>query len=183
VDRAGRNKLCRSPELALLTGYARMLVRETGELTPELSSRCASHLLDLTVVALGGRRDAVEIANGRGARHARFAAIKADIAANAANPDFSLEWLARRHGLRPRRIRDLFYAEGTGFSDYVLNTRLDLARAELADPSGAGRNIAEIALSCGFSDLSWFNRTFRRRFAMTPSEAREAAAASKRLCR
>jgi hypothetical protein len=28
---------------------------------------------------------------------------------------------------------------------------------------------------CGFNDLSYFNRIFRRRYGMTPSDAREEA--------
>jgi AraC-like DNA-binding protein len=36
----------------------------------------------------------------------------------------------------------------------------------------AGHSIRTIAFDSGFSDLSSFNRAFRRRFGMTPSEAR-----------
>jgi AraC-like DNA-binding protein len=35
--------------------------------------------------------------------------------------------------------------------------------------------IATIALDAGFGDLSYFNRTFRRRFGVAPSELRAAA--------
>jgi len=176
-DSTARLKLRRSPELALLTGYARLLTREVGDdLPPALAARCAAHLTDLAVAVLGGHPEATRRAEERGLRAARLAAIKADIAANVAHPGFSLDWLAQRHRLRPRQIQNLFYAEGSGFADHVLNARLDLALAALRDPKDTGRNIAEIALSCGFSDLSWFNRTFRRRFAMTPREARAEAA-------
>jgi AraC-like DNA-binding protein len=34
------------------------------------------------------------------------------------------------------------------------------------------RRISEIAFDCGFNDLSYFNRCFRRRFGLTPSAAR-----------
>jgi AraC-like DNA-binding protein len=36
----------------------------------------------------------------------------------------------------------------------------------------AERRISDIAFDCGFNDLSYFNRCFRRRFGLTPSAAR-----------
>jgi AraC-like DNA-binding protein len=44
----------------------------------------------------------------------------------------------------------------------------------LADPARLGLKVSEIAYSVGFADLSYFNRTFRLRFGMTPSDARGA---------
>jgi len=37
---------------------------------------------------------------------------------------------------------------------------------------GGDRRISDIAFDCGFNDLSYFNRSFRRRFGLTPSAAR-----------
>ena len=36
------------------------------------------------------------------------------------------------------------------------------------------RRISDIAFDCGFNDLSYFNRAFRKRFGATPSELRDA---------
>jgi AraC-like DNA-binding protein len=38
--------------------------------------------------------------------------------------------------------------------------------------SGAQRRISDVAFDCGFNDLSYFNRCFRRRFGLTPTAAR-----------
>ena len=43
--------------------------------------------------------------------------------------------------------------------------------AELLARDGE-RRISDIAFDCGFNDLSYFNRSFRRRFGLTPSAAR-----------
>lgn len=99
-------------------------------------------------------------------------AVKTDIARHLDNSDLSLDWLAQRHGVPPRRIRDLFYAENTNFTDYVMEARLERAREMLADPEHAQVNIATIALDCGFGDISWFHHVFRRRFGMTPAAMR-----------
>jgi AraC-like DNA-binding protein len=53
-------------------------------------------------------------------------------------------------------------------------------RDRLRDLHGAGARIADIAYEAGFSDLSHFNRSFRRHFGLTPSELRAQAHASAR---
>jgi AraC-like DNA-binding protein len=47
--------------------------------------------------------------------------------------------------------------------------RLRKAADLLTCPEG---RISDIAFDCGFNDLSYFNRCFRRRFGLTPSAAR-----------
>jgi AraC-like DNA-binding protein len=45
----------------------------------------------------------------------------------------------------------------------------------LRDSGLAARTISDIAFEAGFSDLSHFNRSFRRRFGESPSDVRVAA--------
>ena len=87
----------------------------------------------------------------------------------------SLAQIARLHHVTPRQVQRLFAREGTCFSDYVRDARLERARAALADPTQCHRRVLAIALDCGFDDFSAFSRAFRRRFGMTPSEVRGAA--------
>ena len=54
--------------------------------------------------------------------------------------------------------------------------RLDRAHAMLTEAGQGDKRISEIAYACGFGDLSHFNKCFRQRFAMSPSEARVSAA-------
>jgi AraC-like DNA-binding protein len=56
---------------------------------------------------------------------------------------------------------------------YVLEQRLALACRGLRDPRLASHTVSSIAHDAGFGDLSYFNRTFRRRYGVTPSGARE----------
>jgi AraC-like DNA-binding protein len=60
------------------------------------------------------------------------------------------------------------------FSEFVLAERLARAHRLLVDSAHLGLKVSEIAYSVGFSDLSYFNRTFRLRFGMTPSDVRAA---------
>jgi AraC-like DNA-binding protein len=69
----------------------------------------------------------------------------------------------------------LFETGPESFSEFVLARRLVRAQRALADPRFVGRPISAVAFDAGFGDLSHFNRTFRRRFGMTPSEVRAQA--------
>ncbi len=53
------------------------------------------------------------------------------------------------------------------FKEYLLDIRIDYACKLLKDET---LNISEIAYSCGFENLSNFNRQFRRLKSMTPSQ-------------
>jgi AraC-like DNA-binding protein len=68
----------------------------------------------------------------------------------------------------------LFEHEGTTFTEFVRQARLDRAHRMLVDPRMADRSISAIAFDVGFGDLSYFNREFRRRFGQTPSDVRAA---------
>jgi AraC-like DNA-binding protein len=45
----------------------------------------------------------------------------------------------------------------------------------LRDPRFDSRTISSVAFEVGFGDLSYFNRTFRSRYGMTPSDVRDGA--------
>ena len=176
LDVVSKRKLPDTPELALFKSYVLTLLRELNRMGPESTARSAAHVHDLALMALGATPDTAEIAKRRGVRAARLAMIKADIAAKLIHPNLSLDWIATRHGISPRYLRDLFAGEGTSFSDHVLARRLDHARTLLSNPHLAHRRIGTIALESGFGDLSYFNRAYRRRYGMTPGETRLAAA-------
>ncbi|QIG51365.1 helix-turn-helix transcriptional regulator [Nordella sp. HKS 07] len=159
--------------MRLLIDYVRAVQDLNTDEPPELNSLAATHIFDLMALAMGATRDAGEIARGRGVRVARLRAIKADIVANA--PQLSADEIATRHGLSPRYVRKLFESEGTSLSDYMLSQRLARAHRMLNDPRRSGQSITALAFEAGFNDLSYFNRTFRRRYGTTPSDVRAAA--------
>ena len=63
----------------------------------------------------------------------------------------------------------MFAAAGTTFSEFVVEQRLLLARRLLLHESARRRKISDIAFTVGFNDLSYFHRTFKKRFGVTPS--------------
>jgi len=79
----------------------------------------------------------------------------------------------------PRYVQKLFANEGVTFSEFVLERRLTVAYRLMSDPRFAHQSISSIAFGVGFSDLSYFNRTFRRRHETTPTEVRAEAIQSR----
>lgn len=161
--------------LRLLDAYTDVLRRQGPADDPVLAAQVANHLTDLVTLALGASGDAAEIARGRGARAARLAAVKRDILLDLGSADLTIGAIAARNGITPRYLRMLFESEDTSFTDFVLEQRLARAHRMMRDARYADRMISTIAFAAGFGDLSYFNRAFRRRFAMTPSEARAQA--------
>ena len=160
--------------LALLRSYVDAVFDDPALEASDTRQLIAAQLCDLVAVTLGATRDAAAIAEGRGIRAARLRAIKADIEAHLAHDDLSPGAVAQRQKVSDSYIRKLFEGEGTSFSQYILARRLARARRMLTDPRWAGRSIASIAFDAGFGDLSYFNRTFRRRYGATPSDLRAA---------
>lgn len=161
-----------SGALRLLVGYLEFMRQECAVATPELQSLAVAHICDLLAVALGATRDATEIAKGRGLRAARLHAIKADIVGNLADGDFSISDLSMRHRLTSRYVQMLFAFEGTTFTEFVREQRLARAHQMLASVHFDDRRISDIALACGFGDISYFNRSFRARYGSTPSDVK-----------
>jgi AraC-like DNA-binding protein len=87
-------------------------------------------------------------------------------------PGLSPQFVAEHFGLSVRTLHLRFKEIEQTFGRWLLETRLDACSKALKDPLQRTRNISEIAYSCGFNDLSHFNKNFRARFNMTPSQWR-----------
>ena len=92
------------------------------------------------------------------------------------NGEVASELIAGRHGSSSRYVRKLFEQEGTSFTSFVLGERLTRVRRMLGDSRYAHLTIAQLAHACGFNDISYFNRAFRRHFGATPTDVRENGA-------
>ncbi|HEY6254498.1 MAG TPA: AraC family transcriptional regulator [Xanthobacteraceae bacterium] len=163
------------PALSLLVSYL-AAVQETNVLAQvEARHLVVTHIHDLVALTIGAPRDVAAAAAGRGLQSARLGAVKADIAANLGMRELSLATVAQRQGISTGYVRKLFERDGTSFSDYVLDQRLTQAHRLLTDPRWRDRRISAIVFEVGFGDLSYFNRSFRRRYGASPSELREQA--------
>jgi AraC-like DNA-binding protein len=165
------------PAIRHLRRYVELLlaVDEPGDDAP-LNRHVDTTLLGLVALSLGANGDVAEIAGTRGLRAARIQAIVAGIRSGYADPAFSVRGLALKVGLAPRSVQNLLSETGTSFTERVLELRLQKARAMLASPRLDKMRIGDIAYACGFNEVSYFNRSFRRRFGCSPRELRASNA-------
>ena len=161
----------RGAALHLLRGYLNTIWRGDILSLRSLRPLALEHIRDLAALTLGAVREAEEIARGRGVSAARLQAVKNDILARL-HTDFTLGDVAARQGLSPRYVRMLFESDKSSFSEFVREERLRRAHRMLLSPRFHDQRIGEIAYAVGFNDLSYFNRSFRRRFGHSPSELR-----------
>jgi len=163
-----------SETLQFLKAYLGFLLDHRAPTTAEIRQSIVAHVYHLVALALGPAAEVAAAMEGLGTVASRLVAIKADVVENLANRELSTGWLALRHHVSARYIQMLFGSENTTLSAFLLEKRLERAHGLLADPGSSGHSIGAIAFECGFGDLSYFNRAFRKRFGMTPSERRAA---------
>jgi AraC-like DNA-binding protein len=159
--------------LKLMVGYATMLNDQEELATAELRGIVATHMHSLAALLLGG--DGGLGLHEQGLRAARLRSIKDHIRERIGHHDLTLADMARSLQISESYIRQLLAENGTTFTDFVLGGRLTRAHRMLVDPRYADRSISAVAYEAGFGDLSYFNRTFRRRYGATPSDVRQGA--------
>jgi AraC-like DNA-binding protein len=130
----------------------------------------AQHLVDLVGLLLGTGAEQDKVLRLRGYSAVRLDMMKADVIDNLSRGGLTIERIAQQNGISARQAQRLFARSGQTFSEFVLDQRLSLARRLLLAASNRQRKISDIGYACGFGDLSYFNRAFKRRFGATPSD-------------
>ena len=164
---AGRRIRRDAMALTLLETYLRNLPNSISD--PQLSGLVTTHIYDLMALAIGASREGTEIAMQRSLKMVRLQAIKAALVKDR---ELSIHQLARDQAISPRYVQKLFDEAGTTFTEFVLDLRLEAARAMLLSPRYSRYTIAAISQEAGFGDLSHFNRRFKARYGQTPSDTR-----------
>jgi AraC-like DNA-binding protein len=101
-------------------------------------------------------------------RSARTVSVLREIDHRYHDPSFGPAAAAATLGLSLRSLHLAMEPTGLSFSEHLTRRRLAESRTLLA--AGNGRTILDIALACGFNDLSTFYRAFRRAFAAAPRD-------------
>jgi AraC-like DNA-binding protein len=161
------------PAMRHLLRYVDILLEPDGlDNDSALAEQVEKTLLDMAVLALGGAGDGAAIARMRGLRAARCTEILHEIAKGFADPAFSAKGVAAKLGLSSSYLEKLLHETGLSFTGRVLELRLQRARRMLADRRHDHLKVGEIAFACGFNELSYFHRCFRRRFGASPAQFR-----------
>lgn len=165
--------------LRLLTGYLDAILPIGDNLSKRSEQLAEQHLQDLVGLVLGMNDADTHVALGRGGRYARLRMMRLFARQNMKDPGLGTESIARHFGISAQYVRKIFRESGTTFSDYLNGIRLEWVYDQLNGGEFANRQIAVLAYEVGFNNLAWFNRSFRSRFDMTPSEVGDGMLAGK----
>ena len=108
-----------------------------------------------------------------------LARARREIADRVELDEVSPEDVAQALGIGVRYLHKIFSTTGQTFSACVARERLDRAHQALINPRLCHTTTTEIAHRFGFYDSSHFNRSFKRRYGMTPAAYRAHAALAK----
>lgn len=164
--------LSRHPRFGgLIAGTADALARNAMASSESEADLLYESLLNLVVLGA----DVVPQDRGvsdRALGSATLQGILRHIESNVADPALSVEQAASHVGVSRRYVHKLFERLGTSFTRYVIDQRLARIHGELTMRECRNYTISSIAYRWGFSDLSHFNKTFKVRYATTPSDLR-----------
>jgi AraC family transcriptional activator of tynA and feaB len=143
--------------------------RRTGDET-YLSPRFAEAILDL--VASAYACITATAVDGSSIAIARREQIRGYIETHLHDPALTPGSVAAAVHLSPRRLHQLFEADGETVGAYILRRRLEECARAMSDASQRSRTVTEIAFLHGFNNASHFGRVFRERYQATPSDYR-----------
>jgi AraC family transcriptional activator of tynA and feaB len=149
--------------------------RRTGDET-FLSPRFGEAILDLVASAYASITAAVP--DGSSIAVARREQIRSYIETHLHDPALTPGRVAAAVHLSPRRLHQLFEADGETVGAYILRRRLEECARAMSDASQRSRTVTEIAFLHGFNNASHFGRVFRERYRATPSDYRRRSTAT-----
>lgn len=160
---------------AVLQSHMRMIITQAEHLTPEqrvvVISACVEMALTALQTARGGSADAQRFADGF------YQAAHTLIERDCSDPQLDPATVAAALGCSRATLYRLFARQGESVAALIWDARLRRARALIASGRFASRPLADIAFLAGFIDQAGFNRMFKRRYGLTPGEARAHDAA------
>ena len=149
--------------------------RRTGDET-FLSPRFSEAILDLVASAYACITAAAP--EGSSIAIARREQIRSYIETHLHDPGLTPGSVAAAVHLSPRRLHQLFEADGETVGAYILRRRLEECARAMSDAAQRSRTVTEIAFLHGFNNASHFGRVFRERYQTTPSDYRRRSTAA-----
>lgn len=107
----------------------------------------------------------------------RLPAVLRFIERNLHRQDLGVADIATGTHISRSNLYRLFDEQALSVSGTLREARLQMGMRQLTQARSEGLSIGAIAHACGFSDQAVFGKLFRRRFGMTPRQARSRASA------
>lgn len=152
--------------------FCTTLATQGSTLDEAVRARLGEELMDVLALALDlGERD--EPSTDHAVQQARLRSVKAWIDDHLADPDLSLETVAKSNGISLRHLHYLFRLTDMSVSEWIWDRRLQRCYDVLTRPELRALPVTEVAYQLGFNSSSHFSTAFRRKFGMSPSDARK----------
>ncbi|MCA0921445.1 helix-turn-helix domain-containing protein [Pseudooceanicola nanhaiensis] len=151
------------PQAALIRGLITNLMDTARD--SDLPEQFIAPTLDLIAGAFGQGAGCSEAAG----RNPALNRIKRFMVENMGNEDLGVADIVATQNISARSLGRAFAAEGTTPMSWLRDRRLAEAHAMLSE--GRARSVTEAAYDCGFRDLSYFGRAFKKAYGKTPRQA------------
>ena len=172
----GTKMLREDADCGLLSSFVAQVVARMSRLGEPMIRRVEANILDLLGGVLSARADRRTLSPA-----VELCQIKAYIDNHLHDGRLRPATIAAAFAMSPRRLHSLFEAESLSVGTHIRNQRVNACRRLLLEEGPArGRSLTDIALSCGFYDLSHMSRCFRDRFGLSPREFRSQRGARPR---
>lgn len=148
-----------------------MLARHMRVLDPEQRGYLLDQTVQLTLFALA--KSAEDDAPAQ-SEAGYLAAAMRFIDLHLADPRLDADHIAAALNCSRATLYRVFAQEGLGVAEAIRSARLE--RARVLVETVPTRSISDIAVECGLFDTVNFSRHFRRRFGLSPTDARALAA-------
>lgn len=159
---------------ALVREAVRLFAQQSVQLSPDAAAALFDSTVEVARLACAPSSAAKASLESRSGL--LFQLVSNHIERNFRNPQLDAAQIAAVHGVSPRYVHKLFEQHGPGrtLTKYVIDCRLAWAARRLADPRARHATVTDTAYEAGFSDLTHFYRTFRRRYGAAPGKFRAA---------
>ncbi|MEU6512511.1 helix-turn-helix domain-containing protein [Streptomyces sp. NPDC046978] len=170
-------RLRASPMYDLVLGHLRGLWRDPALMEADPG---ASALSDATVglvraLLVSAAHDPGDPPVGAAMDDTLLTRILAYLRRHSTEPDLTPERVAVEHAISRRHLYAVLGRAGISLEQWLIEERLERARALLASPAYRGLTVAAVAARCGFGSASHFTRRFRAAYGLTPREWRRHA--------
>ena len=152
----------------LLQSHMRATIDEADDLSTEQKSIALAAALAMATAVLGAELRAAT----SDASVSLYQVAHRLIERTCSDPELTPARIAASLGCSRATLYRLFEKQGASIAATIWSARLDRAQRLLTTSQYKQLLISDIALRCGFMDQPTFNRMFKRRYGLTPREAR-----------
>ncbi|MGT2478252.1 helix-turn-helix domain-containing protein [Methylobacterium oryzae CBMB20] len=170
VDALAGHSISEHPTTAEARANFQRLASSLGWMT-ECEAQAA---IEGTLHLIGRAIDASASSRERPLPHATIASLtQAYIIRHLRDPELDPAAISIALGVSRTSLYRALVETG-GIAAAIRDARLDLVQRSLAAPGNERMKISTVAYACGFTDVPTFNRSFRRRFGLSPRDYQAA---------